>query len=210
MQTERLRQIDEQCRERIDADLPARFPAPERVTVKCGRCGAELRVQRLLGCRPPALTCQERMSRIEAEREATEEAARQARLASYRADPAAILRPLGVPERVLPATFDLCPDLPGELVEAARRWAERPDGFMVFTGPPGCGKSWLAVGVLRNVLLAGVYDPGAVRFIAEADYLERRRQAMAPDAGAAGRRGNPLASLPLLVFDDLGASRLTN
>jgi DNA replication protein DnaC len=122
----------------------------------------------------------------------------------------------GVPPRYLPARIDACPDLPPQLVEHAHQFAEKPDGFFLLHGPPGAGKTWLAVAMLRAVIGTGVYHPVSrlfggrpleCGFIAEGDLLAGRR------ASFDGQRRDETkwtASVGLLVLDDFASSRLTD
>jgi hypothetical protein len=86
-------------------------------------------------------------------------------------------------------------------------------GIVYLSGPSGSGKTYLAAAILAEVLAAGLYPPQAVRFIGERTYLD--------DLKASFNQGDPelrprllppnhIQRLPLLFFDDLATSRLTD
>lgn len=85
---------------------------------------------------------------------------------------------------------------------AAHQWAEEPDGWMVFLGRNGCGKTHLAAAIANHRLEAG----DTVGFANVPDLLDELRATFAP--GATERYGtvfNRLLEAPVLVLDDLGA-----
>ncbi len=85
-------------------------------------------------------------------------------------------------------------------VEAARRYAERPEGWLVLTGAPGCGKTHLAAAIAMHAIEAG----RPALFLTVADLLDRLRAAYADDAEVG--YDDLLAEVrdaPLLVLDDL-------
>lgn len=134
-------------------------------------------------------------------------------LALVRSNPPSVLAGCGVPYRWRGASFDECPDLPKTIVEAAKAWAQRPTGMVLYTGQAGAGKTWLAVAVLREVLALPVLDPKFVKYISEAAYLEGLRASFnAGDAMPTPERKLPrddIRRIPLLLYDDLGSTRLT-
>ncbi len=86
--------------------------------------------------------------------------------------------------------------------QAARRWAEAPDGWLVLLGQTGCGKTHLAAAIAGYRLEAG----DGVCFANVADLLDELRATFAP--GAAERFDaafTRLREVPLLILDDLGA-----
>ena len=86
----------------------------------------------------------------------------------------------------------------------ARGWAETPDGWLVFLGTNGCGKTHLAAAVANHRLEAG----DTVCFANVPDLLDELRATFAPQA--AERFDSMFARLreiPLLVLDDLGAQQ---
>ncbi|MFB3892044.1 MAG: ATP-binding protein [Phycisphaerae bacterium] len=141
----------------------------------------------------------------------SERAARERALAAVRADLPGALARCGVPEHWQAATLDNCPDLPAKLVEAARKWAAAPEGMVYLFGPPGAGKSWLAVAMLRAVLESGRLSPADCLYVGERSYLDRLR-ATFNGAHVSPRLlpANHPCRVALLLFDDLGASRLTD
>ncbi len=88
--------------------------------------------------------------------------------------------------------------------QAARRWAETPEGWLVLLGQTGCGKTHLAAAIANCRLDAG----DAVCFANVPDLLDELRATFAPGAverfDAAFTR---LREVPVLVLDDLGAQQ---
>jgi DNA replication protein DnaC len=84
----------------------------------------------------------------------------------------------------------------------ARQWAGEPDGWLLFIGKNGCGKTHLAAAIAAFRLDAGE----AAAFANVPDLLDELRASYAPDAterfDTLFRR---LLEVPLLVLDDLGA-----
>jgi len=116
-----------------------------------------------------------------------------------------LARMIHIPPRYAVASFDECPDVPKQLVSDLRDWAVDPYGFAVLTGPPGCGKTYLAACILRHVLREGLMSTTQLDFDSEGDYLHELKRCMDSQ-----RKPPDLTTIPLLVFDDLGASRLTD
>jgi DNA replication protein DnaC len=86
----------------------------------------------------------------------------------------------------------------------ARGWAAEPDGWLVFVGPNGCGKTHLAAAIASERLAAG----DAVAFANVPDLLDELRATFAPGATERfDRRFGRLLEAPVLVLDDLGAQR---
>ena len=85
-------------------------------------------------------------------------------------------------------------------VEAARRFAERPDGWLVLSGVPGCGKTHLAAAIVNRAIERG----SPALFFTVADLLDRLRASYDDDAELAyDRLSEHLRGAPLLVLDDL-------
>ncbi len=86
----------------------------------------------------------------------------------------------------------------------ATHWAAEPDGWLVFLGANGCGKTHLAAGIAAERLAQG----DAVAFANVPDLLDELRATFAP--GATERfdhRFGRLLEAPVLVLDDLGAQQ---
>jgi DNA replication protein DnaC len=114
------------------------------------------------------------------------------------------------------ATFEyrpVPPDLTFEASEslrkalkAAREYAEDPDGWLVFLGRTGTGKTHLAAAIAHHVASRG----GSVRFIVVSDLLDRMRMAMSADGRERADIFEAVRTSPLLVLDDLGMHSATN
>ncbi len=86
----------------------------------------------------------------------------------------------------------------------ARSWALEPDGWLVFLGGNGCGKTHLAAGIAAERLAQG----DSVAFANVPDLLDELRATFAP--GATERfdhRFRRLLEAPVLILDDLGAQQ---
>ncbi len=147
-----------------------------------------------------------------AEQREAEAKAEHARLTTLRANIAEALEEVGVPPRWRDASLDACPDLPEDLLSELRTYAENPDGIVYLYGQQGAGKSWAAVAVLREILLAGLYRPRQASYTSERDFLGELRASY--DAGQS--RSAPASRHPtshhgarLLLLDDVGSTRLT-
>lgn len=192
----------------------------EGLTVPCRKCGEPIRLPgdpARYGIRRPALTCSacietEKRQRDEQARQAAETARTEA-LAAVRANIPAAMESCGVPPRWREAAFDSCPDVPAPLQRAVAEWAEHPAGMLYLFGAPGAGKTWLAVAALRQVLEAGILPPAACRFTGERDFLAAIKATFGNNNAPTSPRSMP-ANHPyrvaLLLYDDLGASRLTD
>ncbi len=85
-------------------------------------------------------------------------------------------------------------------VEAAERYAEQPEGWLVLTGTPGCGKTHLAAAIAMRAIERG----RPALFLTVADLLDRLRAAYAADAELGyDELLAEVREAPLLVLDDL-------
>lgn len=90
--------------------------------------------------------------------------------------------------------------------ESCRRFAAEPSGWLLITGPYGCGKTHLAAAIVNATL-----DEGRVAlFLNTPDLLDHLRASFAPDADLSYEAlFERLRNAPLLVLDDLGAQSST-
>jgi DNA replication protein DnaC len=90
--------------------------------------------------------------------------------------------------------------------QAARRFAERPQGWLVFSGPPSSGKTHLAaaIGHFRR-------DMGdRVAFTVVTEMLDHLRATFNPESTVRlDRRFEEIRTAPLLILDDLGTQATT-
>lgn len=111
----------------------------------------------------------------------------------------------GVPASLCDARLDECPDLSPQAVEMSCNWAGQPEGFLLLTGPPGAGKSYLAAAILARIVTDGPYVPSACCFIEEARWVDSLRN----EYGCIHIEQRPYKK-EFLVYDDLGASHVND
>ncbi len=85
-------------------------------------------------------------------------------------------------------------------VEAAQRFSERPEGWLVISGVPGCGKTHLAAAIANRAIERGM----PALFLSVADLLDHLRASYEEDAELAyPQLLEQLRTAPLVVLDDL-------
>ena len=88
----------------------------------------------------------------------------------------------------------------------AKHYAEQPQGFIVFTGDYGCGKTHLAAAIANAISKRG----NSVMFVVVPDLLDHLRAAFAPGSVTSyDQRFEETRSAPFLVLDDLGTENAT-
>ena len=91
-------------------------------------------------------------------------------------------------------------------LKTAQTFAKKPHGWLVFTGPYGCGKTHLAAAIANY--RAGLGDPPL--FVMVPDLLDHLRAAFSPNSGTSyDRRFDEVRTAPLLVLDDMGSQSAT-
>ncbi|MSQ15818.1 MAG: AAA family ATPase [Dehalococcoidia bacterium] len=84
----------------------------------------------------------------------------------------------------------------------ARIYAERPEGWLVFTGPSGCGKTHLAAAIANRCIELGV----PVLFVAVPDLLDQLRAGYGQDSEVPfDLMLEQVRNAALLIVDDLGS-----
>ncbi len=84
--------------------------------------------------------------------------------------------------------------------EIALQFAAQPQGWLVFMGEHGCGKTFLAAAIANHRAAQG----DVVMFVTAADLLDYLREAFNPTAGTTfSQRFHEIRSVPLLVIDEL-------
>jgi len=87
-------------------------------------------------------------------------------------------------------------------VDAAERFAESPEGWLVLTGIPGCGKTHIAAAIANRRIERG--HPAL--FLTVADLLDHLRASYRDDAELAfDELLEQVRTAPVLVLDDLDA-----
>ena len=109
----------------------------------------------------------------------------------------------------LPEGHGLTPDKQRNLkmaYETALAYAEEPDGWLVFKGGYGCGKTHLAAAIANHRLSQG----SPVLFVNTPDLLDHLRAAYNPNVpGGYDQRFDEVRNAPLLILDDLGTQSNT-
>jgi len=86
--------------------------------------------------------------------------------------------------------------------QAAKAFANQPEGWLVLLGPSGCGKTHLAAAIANQRISQGY----PAFFITTPDLLDHLRSAFSPYSEIAyDEFFNQVRNAPLLVLDDLGA-----
>jgi len=90
--------------------------------------------------------------------------------------------------------------------DAARRFAESPEGWLVFSGPYASGKTHLAAAIANYRASQG----HTAMFVVVPDLLDHLRATFSPTSSVSyDRRFEDVRTAPLLVLDDLGTQATT-
>lgn len=93
-----------------------------------------------------------------------------------------------------------------DALNTAREFARSPSGWIVFTGPYGCGKTHLAAAIANYRADQGL----PVLFVVVPDLLDYLRAAYGPNSPVTyDERFEEVRSVQLLVLDDLGTQNTT-
>lgn len=104
-------------------------------------------------------------------------------------------------------TYDLTQPGVVQAYRVASKFAINPKGWLVLTGPNGCGKTHLAVSIVKERLAEGE----RVLFQTVPDLLDYLRSAFDPKADEVyDQLFTRLREVELLVLDDLGAEQSTS
>jgi DNA replication protein DnaC len=92
-------------------------------------------------------------------------------------------------------------------LEAAREFADRPRGWLVITGPYGCGKTHLAAAIANYRSDLGHLP----MFVNVPDLLDHLRATFGPYSHVTlDHRFEEIRTAPLLILDDLGTQSVTS
>jgi len=98
------------------------------------------------------------------------------------------------------ATSAIPPEHFAQVYQAAKAFADNPEGWLVFLGPSGSGKTHLACAIANHRLSLG--EP--VFYISAADLLDHLRSAFSPTSDTTyDELFERVKNVPLLVLDDL-------
>ena len=90
--------------------------------------------------------------------------------------------------------------------DKAFEFAVQPEGWLVFSGTYGCGKTHLAVAIANEVLRRGQ----SALFVVTPDLLDHLRAAFGPSSESSfDERFETVRQTPLLILDDFGAQSAT-
>lgn len=111
-------------------------------------------------------------------------------------------------------TWDSRSDLPKKdrdnlrrAFEWARRYAENPQGWLIYSGTYGCGKTHLAAAIANERQLAGE----SAMFVTVPDLLDHLRATFNPTSSVSyDRLFNDIRNAPMLVLDDLGVENASS
>ncbi len=92
-------------------------------------------------------------------------------------------------------------------LEEARDFADYPDGWLVLTGPYGCGKTHLAAAIANYQGEQGKLTP---KFVVVPDLMDHLRATFGPRSTVSlDQRFEEVRKAPLLILDDLGTQNMT-
>lgn len=93
-----------------------------------------------------------------------------------------------------------------DALETSREFAESPSGWLLLTGPYGCGKTHLAAAIATDRVKKG----RPVLFVVVPDLLDHLRSTYAPNSPVAyDERFEQVRNVPVLILDDLGTHNAT-
>jgi DNA replication protein DnaC len=90
--------------------------------------------------------------------------------------------------------------------DTALEFAKSPEGWLVFLGVTGCGKTHLAVAIANYCLKAGK----PVKFVVVPDFLDHLRSTFSPESQVSyDQLFEEVKNAPLLILDDFGEQSTT-
>jgi DNA replication protein DnaC len=93
-----------------------------------------------------------------------------------------------------------------QALDTARSFAQKPDGWLIFTGTYGCGKTHLAAAIANQCMAQ--WHPAL--FVVVPDLLDHLRATFSPQSMVTfDQRFEEVRRAPLLILDDLGTESAT-
>lgn len=94
-----------------------------------------------------------------------------------------------------------------QVVTQCRRFAQKPDGWLLLQGVNGCGKTHLAAAIANEIVSEARTE---VMFVSTANLLDHLRGAFNPQSPVSlDRRFDEVKKVPVLVLDNLGTESAT-
>lgn len=91
-------------------------------------------------------------------------------------------------------------------VEASKRFAQDPQGWLVLLGPSGCGKTHLAAALANRIIAAGK----PVLYVSAPDLFDHLRSGFDPDSGVNQDAVlTQIVQAPVLILDDLSVAGIS-
>jgi DNA replication protein DnaC len=112
------------------------------------------------------------------------------------------MRSTGVPVNKVSARLDKCPDIAPRLITHLRNWAKEPNGFLILSGVPGSGKSYLAAATLAEIAINMNLLPKSAKWCSEYKLIANVKKeygnlVITPE-------GKEILYKKILVLDDMG------
>ena len=122
-------------------------------------------------------------------------------------EPERVLKWIGISKKFYSSTLDSF-NGQDKYVEACRKYVERPDHSLLFTGNCGAGKTHLAVAIMRELCKQG---KNCLRFVSAPELMLKLRDSFRNDACESENKIiYKFSNIGFLVIDDLGAEKVSD